>query len=319
MTRINDSAFTREMELQLSLRRKAMRKLAEQRKADIAKNYPDIAAAQRELTDIAIDISSKIIKMPQEAEELRRLGGLLLAEQRRTVADMLAKHDLPPDYLEAQYVCHKCRDTGRVGGEICGCIAQFVVNAGFAGSGINYAESFANFDPNLYRDEKQRKVICRIRDYCESYAADFPTNDKRDLLLIGYPGVGKTFLLNCIGGRVLGRGHSVLKLSAYRLMQIVMDSFRNTEGERPDFSMPELLIIDDLGAEPMINNVTVETLLSILCERQDANKATLTASNYDIDTLKQVYGERVASRLLSPRTTRIIEIKLDDIRLVNKQ
>ena len=121
--------------------------------------------------------------------------------------------------------------------------------------------------------------MSRIRDAAEAYANAFPNNERRDLLYQGETGVGKTYLLNCIGGRVLERGYSVLKISAYKLIQLTLDNLRNEPSERPDYILPDLLIIDDLGTEPMIRNITIETLLSIVCERQDLDKATIIATN----------------------------------------
>ena len=109
---------------------------------------------------------------------------------------------------------------------------------------------------------------------------------------------------------------SVLKLSAYNLIGRILDTLHSDPSERPDFAMPELLIIDDLGTEPMVNNVTVECLLSIICERQDKGLATLFATNLDTEKLIERYGERIVSRLLSPRTVKIIPVETANVRLV---
>ena len=146
-------------------------------------------------------------------------------------------------------------------------------------------------------------------------------------------GVGKTYLINCIGCRLLTRGYSVLKISAGRLIDITMQTLRADESEKPDFILPDLLIIDDLGTEPMINNITIETLLSILCRRQDQNKATVIASNLAIadmgnrsdsadkqqiraETISSRYGERFASRLMAPRTSKLQWIQTENVRLM---
>lgn len=132
---------------------------------------------------------------------------------------------------------------------------------------------------NLQKNPKEQKCNEPLREAAEAYANTFPNNERRDLLYQGETGVGKTYLLNCIGGRVLERGYSVLKISAYKLIQLTLDNLRNEPSERPDYILPDLLIIDDLGTEPMIRNITIETLLSIVCERQDLDKATIIATN----------------------------------------
>ena len=59
-----------------------------------------------------------------------------------------------------------------------------------------------------------------------------------------------------------------------------------------------ILVIDDLGTEPMLRNITVEYLFTLLNERCAAGRATLIATNLSPAELKERYGERVASRLL---------------------
>ncbi len=314
-TRINGVAFTRDMEMNLVARKSASREASAARRRVLASKHPDILAVEKEINDVAIEISTKMITMPSEAQKLQSLGNDMIAKLRSELSGKLQRYGLPPDYLDEQYICAECRDTGRVNGRICGCMLQLAVNAQFLGSGLNPLESFDTFNLSLFKDEKQKKAMSKIKEYCLAYADGFPNTEKRDILFMGAPGVGKTFLLNCIGGRTLGCGHSVLKLNSYKLIQMVMDSFRSEAGDRPDFLLPELLIIDDLGAEPMIGNVTVETILSILCERQDANKATLIATNCSSDDLASIYGTRVVSRLVAPRTVQIIEIDSQNLRL----
>ena len=76
----------------------------------------------------------------------------------------------------------------------------------------------------------------------------------------------------------------------------------------------------------MINTITVETLLSILCDRQDSGKATIFATNLEIiedgdspmknETLESAYGERFVSRLMDPRRAKIRAVKTGNVRLV---
>ena len=316
MSSNNGIGFDRSVETLLSERRSRARRIENARRENVLANYPEAASLWREIRDIGLEFADKMIASPQDAEALDSLARSLVAQKKTELKSVLIKNGLGEDYLEPYYFCPICRDTGRSGDEFCACIKQKMVDKMFSGSGLNPNETFETFCHDLISDPKQNKAMERIYEYCRDYSDRFPENEAGDILLIGAPGVGKSFLLNCIGGRVLGNGHSVLKITANRLVSSVLDSIRDPDSERPDFIFPELLMIDDLGTEPMINNVTLETLLSVLGERQDTGKATLIATNKPIEALAEEYGERIVSRMISPRCVKVIKLTTPSIRVM---
>lgn len=121
----------------------------------------------------------------------------LIEKKQRERRELLVPPVFPPDYLDPQYECTLCHDTGRVaGGELCRCVVQLAINTVFESSGVSAAQNFRNFDLNLQKNPKDRNVMSRIRDAAEAYANAFPNNERRDLLYQGETGVGKTYLLN---------------------------------------------------------------------------------------------------------------------------
>lgn len=84
----------------------------------------------------------------------------------------------------------------------------------------------------------------------------------------------------------------------------------------PDFHAPDLLILDDLGAEPMLNNITRENLTNLLDARQRQGLATAFSSNFTREQIINEYGERFAFRLLSPRNTLTLELIGENLRLL---
>ena len=71
----------------------------------------------------------------------------------------------------------------------------------------------------------------------------------------------------------------------------------------------------------MIPNITIETLLSIVCRRQDAGKPTLYATNLSLtsgdpreQTIQDFYGERLASRLMAPRSVKLQAVLTENVR-----
>ncbi|MBO6061638.1 MAG: ATP-binding protein [Clostridia bacterium] len=309
-------AFNRAAENELSRRRAASLRIENARRENVRNNYPEIEAIRREMLEIGFDLGDKLMREPASEAELVELGNSLLEKKKAELSAALINRGLPADYLEPVYACPVCRDTGRTEDGVCACLRQLIIEDMFSGSGLNPGETFESFRHDLISDPRESKAMERIYAYCVGYADSFPNNEQPGLLLMGAPGVGKTFLLNSIGGRVLKRGHSVLRLTANKLVSSVLDSIRDTSLPRPDFISPELLIIDDLGTEPMIANVTIESILSILSERQDLNKATLFATNKDIEALAEEYGERIISRLVSPRSVKVIKLTTPSIRVM---
>ena len=76
-----------------------------------------------------------------------------------------------------------------------------------------------------------------------------------------------------------------------------------------------LLLLDDLGTEPMIPGVTIETLFAAINERQFAGKATVIATNLTKNELFTQYGERIFSRLFASREYAAITLRGKDLRM----
>ncbi len=230
---------------------------------------------------------------------------------------LLLSAGLPPDHMLPHYRCKACGDTGYLGDTIkrlCPCMKARILEKMYATSGIDPQQSFALFRADIYPDDRQRRIALRAKELCEGYARSFPACDPMGILLMGGTGLGKSYLLNAIALEVSSRGYEVYKASAYNLISAFMESIRG-RGESPDILGPDLMIIDDLGTEPMINSVTRETLFSILNERQSAKKATLWATNRSLDDILSSYGDRFFSRLVAPRETMVLRLEGDDLRL----
>ncbi len=238
----------------------------------------------------------------------------LLEEERA----LLFSVGLPEDYLTLRYRCKLCRDTGYTGAPQrtpCTCLQKKLLGQARATSQIDERETFETFDADVFPTEAQRKQMLAARRITEGYAEEFPNTLKRNLLLLGTSGLGKTFLLNSIAARVLTRGHAVKKVTAYTLMEQLLAGIRqNTDVAGPFLTVP-LLLLDDLGTEPMINNITIEYLFSILNERHNAGLHTVIASNLTSEKLQERYGERIFSRLVSVDDSRILHLTGQNLRL----
>ena len=323
--KIRTTALAQAISDEMLRRKRRMKKLEADRYEEVCFRVPEIRQLDSDIKAMTFDLGRSLMGSGSQ-KNIYDSAEMLIADYDAQKHRKLVENGFPADYLDHQYVCRDCRDTGRIGDELCRCVNQLAINILFEDSGLDPKQCFEAFDLDLQRTPSERNAMSKIRDAAICYAQNFPDNEKRDLLYIGEPGVGKTFLVNCIGGAVLKRGYSVLKISSNKLIQLTLDTLRADPSEKPDFIFPDLLIIDDLGTEPMIPNITIETLLSILCQRQDSGKATIVATNLDAraseqnpqETIWSIYSERFASRLIAPRTVKIQTIHTTNVRLVQR-
>ena len=85
-----------------------------------------------------------------------------------------------------------------------------------------------------------------------------------------------------------------------------MEGFSANASPLPRFTRVPLLVLDDLGTEAMIPNVTKESLFAIADQRNASRLATVYISNLNADELTERYGERIASRITDSAVTKAI-------------
>lgn len=221
--------------------------------------------------------------------------------------------------LVLNYSCTVCKDTGIVGGRYCICFLREVYKNVFGAVDIPaLSERFETADMDVFdaqtklaMGKTQRELAQLAYGICKKYADTFPGTARINLLLRGNAGLGKSYLLNCIASAVYEKGSDVCLLRAGALFDAF---FRHRMGEEMPLSFlwdAELLLIDDLGTEPMTQNVTTEYLFDLINRRMEAKKHTVIATN--VDDLQLKYGERISSRLES-RESAVLMLDGEDLR-----
>ena len=312
-----------ELENEYARQRAENERTEEIRKEKIRIEQPQIYALTKEREDIIFGTLRNIVNgggkkaenLPERMEKLNEQIRILLTE-----------NGYPADYLAPVYRCPICRDTGRTGNTVkepCECLKKAYQQKlrekiGLTGS---RAETFETFDASVFPDEKisgldftQREMMQLYRTVCEKWANEYPESEYRDLLLTGSTGLGKTFLLRAMAERLIERDVNVLIISAYKMLEILRKSYFENDNSASELLDAEVLMIDDLGSEPLMQNVTVEQLFNLLNERQNKGLSTVISTNLEMSKFRERYTERIASRLRDSRSCKVISLLGKDIR-----
>lgn len=298
-------------------RQKAQRE-RDQRVEEVRGRDPEIARLQEGMSRRFTQASRRMLAdRSQSAQIAARLRAETIRDQE-AVSARLAALGLPEDYLQPQYECPLCQDTGFAGEDrtrYCVCFERALERARW-GSRLKEGHTFEAYDPEIFPDQGQRGRTERARQICQAYAEDFPANVRPGLLLMGESGLGKTFLLDAIAARVQERGHPALRLTAFQMLEGMRAYHLGENGQDAPFremlACP-LLLVDDLGSEPVLRNITVEYFFLLLNER--AGRHTVVATNLTPGQLMERYGERVCSRLIDRGQSEVILLTGEDLRL----
>jgi len=135
-----------------------------------------------------------------------------------------------------------------------------------------------SFNPSIPKKQIFDLATCRF------------VRERRDLLFLGPPGVGKSFLVTAIGYQAIKQGHVVL----YRSIFDVVRDFLHEEALSDDKVMskylkPDLLIIDDMGMKQLPKR-SGEYLFEIIMRRYETRSTAMT-SNRPITDWGKLIGD----------------------------
>lgn len=228
--------------------------------------------------------------------------------------------------LETRYVCSDCMDTGYVGDNektFCHCLANKATKSLLSSQNLLKDATFDNFDESIFPDnnridndgKSQREHIVRIKERAQKWCETFPNINKQQTLFIGATGVGKSFMTNCIAHEIIKKGYSVVNSTASGINEAMFKVINEKDSSIIGlFKSCDLLIIDDLGVESMLRNITIETLYDIIEHRLSNKKHTIICTNLTLLMIEERYGHRVFSRISSTKNTALMQMLGDDLR-----
>lgn len=291
--------------------------LADQKKVDLYKKYPEIEKLDNDISSLSIK-NIQLVLTSGSKTELSKVN-TRISELKDEKNSLLKKYKISMDSFNPQFECKKCKDTGYIqtssGNVLCSCIKQELYNIEYNNSNIYDLknQNFNNFDLNLYSDESNfekyntktspKDNMKSIEKTCKAFIKNFDDPNENNLLFCGNTGLGKTFLSSCIANELIKKGKTVLYQTAPIMLDRIIDyKFNKTNNDiSSTIYNVDLLIIDDLGTETK-SNFKVTELFNIINSRllNQNNKITKTiiSTNLSLQDLYNTYEERIVSRII---------------------
>ena len=304
-------------------KRQQHRRELEERKTELYRKLPRLS----EIQDLIASLSVRAVRYhfsgcaKKAAACKDELHGLALERKQ-----ILAAHGYPEDYLQMQYDCPDCEDTGFIEGEKCHCFKKAAVDLLYTQSNMQEIlkkENFTHFSFDYYSDtiineatgltarQTAQYAVRQARLFIDTFDQEF-----RNLFFYGNTGVGKTFLSNCIAKELIDRSHCVIYFTAFDLFDsLAKNTFRRDNSSsdiQEDILTCDLLIIDDLGTE-LTNSFVTSALFQCINERIMRKKSTIISTNLSFNQFNEIYSERIFSRITSNYT--MIKLIGQDIRI----
>ncbi len=284
------------------------------RKQKVYRKIPRIKEIDEQIWEIGLSISKAVIENPKNYKEGLQIAKNKIEELRMEKAYLLTENNIPLSYLDIEYECDECEDTGYLpNGEKCNCLKQAIINETYKMSNIENVlkkENFDTFDINIFPDEPfegesmtPRENMKYISNICVDYVNNFDEKNEENLLFYGSTGLGKTFMCNCIAKALLDMNKIVIYQTAFKILEIIeRRRFGRSENRFEDYEydllfQADLLIIDDLGTE-LSNAFTNAEIFNIVNTRLIDGTKTIISTNLTPDEISNIYTDRVFSRIL---------------------
>lgn len=282
-------------------------KALQKRREEIEKKAPAILEVERKIGKLSVELAISSMKAIKDRDKYLSDLKKEITDLRVKKSEMLVSLGYDMKYLDINYKCSRCKDTGFIGVEKCICYKQKLIQLYYRDSHLEdllRVNNFKNFDFNLYPNyrignEKDipRKNIEKIYNKSLVYIDNFRYHSE-NLLFYGNSGTGKTFLSNCIAKELLDKGYLVVYRTADELIKNLKEIRYPGNKTLEDIILnTDLLIIDDLGTEP-INDMTRSDLFNLLNKKLLLKKKMIISTNLTLEQLLQTYSERITSRLL---------------------
>ncbi|HEX4142045.1 MAG TPA: IS21-like element helper ATPase IstB [Pirellulales bacterium] len=135
------------------------------------------------------------------------------------------------------------------------------------------------FNPSIPRKQVFDLATCRF------------VRETRDVLLLGPPGTGKSFLVQAIGYLAIKQGFGVLYRSIFDVVRDFLhdEAIEDQEKVLGRYLKPDLLIVDDMGMKQLPRR-SGEVLFEIIMRRYET-RSTMMTSNRPLEDWGKLIGD----------------------------
>lgn len=158
------------------------------------------------------------------------------------------------------------------------------------------------FDSYRATNDGQQRALSVCQHYALTFgAAGGALEQGASMVFCGLPGTGKTHLASAIAQTLLADGYTALYVTVSDYIRAVRETWgksaTKTENQViADFTAPDLLIIDEIGASYGTEAEQVN-LFELINKRYEEQKPILVISNLNKAGVAQVLGDRTMDRL----------------------
>lgn len=282
--------------------------ICELHQREIEIKAPEIAAINRSLINTSIELSKAVLSNENNiAVVISKIKEENLNGQRQ-IKTLLLEFGYPEDYLDYNFTCKKCNDTGYIEGVRCDCFNELLKK--FSVIELNKfcnikLTSLNDFRLDYYPDEIDRATGINPREKmaanfraCNDFVERFSSTSK-SIFMNGNTGLGKTFLSAAIANELLNRGFSVAIDSVQNYLRAIENEHFGRITDKDTLRIindADLLIIDDLGSE-FSSSFYSSALYNIINTRLNKCAPTIISSNLSLRELQDKYDDRIISRL----------------------
>lgn len=270
---------------------RAVKEITDERRADLDAGlavWREALHTNKELREAYKIYQDEAVKKAQKQQNSIEFA-------RKNLKNAVFAAKLDRNVIEPPCRCKLCNDTGIINGKYCKCVIKRVINS----------ESENLVLPQTDFTEAQKtapKAISKVYGAARKYIDEYQSGAKPFFIIAGSSGTGKTVLASAIATEFMKNGASAVTVSAFDFVkrakdyhtQFAIDNYNDLFTPMLDC---DVLIIDDLGTETMLKNITREYLYTVINERWLRKKHTVVTTNLKPEALIDRYGEAIFSRL----------------------